>query len=89
MEKGLTVELITDIKLYAIEISPEDDATIVMTWQVTTFADGARIGSSFIDYDLEIDNSEGYDEVNNIYDMLLTHLGKTLTEFSASWEPIK
>lgn len=82
MEKQLIVELTTDIKLYAIEISPDDDATIVMTWQVVTFVDGARIGSSFIDYELEINDDEGYDEVNSIYDMLLTNLGKTLSEFT-------
>lgn len=82
MEKKLTVELTTDIKLYAIEISPDDDATIVMTWQVITFVDGARIGDSFMDYDLEVDADEGYDKVNDMYDMLLTNLGKTLSEFT-------
>ncbi len=55
-----------------------------MTWQVTTFVDGARIGSSFIDYDLEVNDSEGYDEVNDMYDMLLTNLGKTLSKFTIS-----
>ena len=87
MEKELTVELTTDIRLFDVET--DGTSTITMNWQVTSFVDGARVGSEFIDYDLEFNSDDEYEKMGETYDMLLTHLGKTLTEFSASWEPIK
>ena len=87
MEKELTVELTTDIRLF--DVKTDDASTITMNWQVTSFLDGSRIGSSFMDYNLEFYDDNDYKKMNETYDMLLTYLGKTLSEFSASWEPIK
>ena len=87
MEKESTVELTTDIRLFDVET--DGASTITMNWQITSFLDGSRIGSTFMDYSLEFNSDDEYGKMSETYDMLLTYLGKTLTEFSASWEPIK